>query len=603
LQPYASKNRARNYRCVAKEATPLLNRNTQNNRSPRSPWLVERMLIVALTTSLLGVRLILFELWAKLQPWKREQIMRASAQLFVRTLENLGATYVKFGQLLAMRPDFLPLVYIEELSRLLDNVRPFSTPVAIRIIEQELGQPLHKLFRSFSEEPIASASFGQVYRAELPDGQLVAVKVQRPGMERLVQADLKLMALMARIVDFTTLLLTVKMTEFYYEFKSYTLQELDYMVEARNIHRLYLDALDSELERIPAVHWDHTTARVLTMEYLEGIWVNDILEALAANDEDLLTSWSDEGLDLEVAASRLIYVLMRQAFLHGTFHADPHAANIVILKGNAIGLVDFGIIGTIGGDFQRNMFQLMRRMGEGSPSGAFASILRVLVPEGHVNLRSFKRDYESNMQDWLDTARDPLATISEKSVARLILANLLLIRRYGLHLPAAVARFYRSLLIADSVAIQLSPQMNMVTELRDIMTRISIERLIRNIRPESYWTALLGYESIFLELPGVISQLLDSEILTKTLEATHSLERNVLAAGHWVRLTMATLMRVAALVFSLAAVVLAVRRAAGTAQKVHLGSWSYEWWVLSLGLLVASVVAIWISRNIRGRSR
>ena len=559
---------------------------------------LRRMIRVNSAIVSVAIRLLLYHVGARWDSTNYERFMRAGADLLTKTLEDLGATYVKLGQVLAMRPDFLPLPYIEELSRLLDDVRPFPTPEAIRILEQDLGQRIHDCFQVFPDAPIASASFGQVYRAELRTGELVAIKVRRPGIERVVRADLRVMKVLSWVVDLSTVLMTVSMRDFYAEFKSYTAQELDYKLEARHIHRIRKNVEGNEIERIPRVHWELTTSRVLCLEFLEGIWVNEILAALNAGDEERLARWRGRGLDLELVSVRLLYVLMKQAFVDGFFHADPHAANIVVMDGNVIGLVDFGIIGTLGGDYQKHMFQFMRRVGERSPSGAFAAILRVLMPSDDVDLRSFKHEYESNMQSWLEASGDPTSPISEKTAAKLIVSQLSLIRRYRLHLPPAVSRFYRALLIADSVAIQLSPQIDVATEMGKIVSRLSLENALKQVTLEGYLQAFLGYQNMLLEVPRMFAEIAESRALESALRTVRSFDTGVLLIKRRLTLVAAYLLKLGALTLGLLTFV--------TIWKGRQGPSSIQLLASTVGLrypattlLVGAAGFLWFARRLR----
>lgn len=545
-----------------------------------------RILTAMLTISALTLRLALYALRARVEPRMADVLERRAARRLARTLERLGATYVKLGQLLAMRGDFLSAVYVEELAFLLDQVQPFPTAVARRTIEHDLGRTIGDLFESFDEQPIASASFGQVYDARLKGGDRVVVKIRRPDVEIIVRADLAAIAVLAWLIDLSTLMLTVSMRDFYREFQEYTNEELDYTLEARNIERLYRNAVDSEIERIPAVYWDLTRPRVLVLEHLQGIWVNDILAAWNAGDEETLAEWRAQGLDLGIVARRLLYVLLRQGFACGAFHADPHAANIVILRGNVIGLVDFGIVGRIGSDYQRYMFQLMRSMGEGNANGAFAAIVKVLTPGAHVNLREFKRRYEANVHAWFFTVTDAHAPVRTKTAARLILKNLALFRRFGLRLPAGVARFYRALLIVDSVVIQLCPEVDMAAELSMSMRQIAVDRLAGRLDPGRVLPAVLGYAGLLLDIPGAVSNWLESGLLTDSLESISSLDMGAQGAGRFMALSVAALLRAAGLVAMAGAVLLLMKPLPSVRPR---------------DLFVGGVMAMFASRAIRAR--
>jgi ubiquinone biosynthesis protein len=553
-----------------------------------------RMAIVSFRGTGLVFTILWCELAASALPGRRENLKRTAARSFAHTLEALGSTYVKLGQILAMRADLVPPPYVQELAYLLDKVRPFATERARQIIEDDLGRPIASVFASFGEQPIASASFGQVYEARLASGEHVAVKVRRPGIERMVRIDLLILSMIAWALDISTVMLSVSVREFYKEFREYTEQELDYRIEARNVHRIYENAQDSEIERVPKVFWHVTSTRTLVLEFLQGIWVNDLIAAIEARDEETLQRWRDEGLDLEVITKRLLYVLLRQAFVHGTFHADPHAANIVILEGNVIGLVDFGIIGSLAGDYQRNMYQLFRSMSEGSASRAFAAIVKVLSPSSNVNLRMFKARYESNMQRWLNVAHDSRATIREKSAGRLVFSNLVLLREFGLHLPPAVARFYRSLLIVDAVVLRLRRDINMVAELGRAVRQVTMDRLYERLHPARYGPAALAYGALLLEIPNALSEIFDSRLLVDTLEAVRSLETGLQALGRAAARFIAATLRTAGYVFFAYGVVIRFF------PELHL---SVRWFerLGATGFVVIGAAAIFLSRTVRSR--
>jgi ubiquinone biosynthesis protein len=252
-------------------------------------------------------------------------------------LDELGPTFVKFGQLLSMRPDVLPPDIIAELRGLQDDVRPFSFAEVEQTITEQLELPIEKLFVDFEESPMAAASIGQVHRATLPNGKRVVVKVQRPGAPRQIEADLSLLYQAARIakervraLDFIDTRALVD------EFARSIRQELDYRLEGRNAERFRRDFSGHPHLRVPRVYWSYTRARVLTLEFLEGTQLADI---------------EPEAFTME-ERRRLAYLVtevwMTMIFRHGFFHGDPHPANILVLGSpERIGLVDFGQTGTL----------------------------------------------------------------------------------------------------------------------------------------------------------------------------------------------------------------------------------------------------------------
>jgi ubiquinone biosynthesis protein len=252
-------------------------------------------------------------------------------------LEELGPTFVKFGQLLSMRPDVLPPDIIAELRSLQDDVRPFPFEAARQTIEEELEQPIERLFLEFEETPMAAASIGQVHRAVLPNGHRVAVKVQRPGAPRQIEADLSLLHQAAGIAkDRVRALDFIDSHELVEEFARAIRQELDYRLEGRNAELFRRNFAGHPHVRIPRVYWTYTRNRVLVLEYLEGTQVADVDE-----------------LSLTIEERRRLAYLMTEAwmtmiFKHGFFHGDPHPANILVLeRPDQIGLVDFGLAGKL----------------------------------------------------------------------------------------------------------------------------------------------------------------------------------------------------------------------------------------------------------------
>ncbi len=252
-------------------------------------------------------------------------------------LDELGPTFVKFGQLLSMRPDVLPPDIVAELRGLQDDVTPFAYEDARLVIEADLGLAVERLFLEFESTPMAAASIGQVYRATLPNGRRVAVKVQRPDAPRQIEADIALLYQAAKLakerirrLDFIDARGIVD------EFSRSIRQELDYRTEARNADQFRRDFAGNPRVRIPRVYWGYTTARVLTLEFIDGAQLADLADA-------------DYGEPERRRLAELITeTWLTMVFRNGFFHADPHPANILVLEGaEAIGLVDFGLAGKL----------------------------------------------------------------------------------------------------------------------------------------------------------------------------------------------------------------------------------------------------------------
>ncbi len=264
----------------------------------------------------------------------REIISLSRWERIRMALEELGPTFVKAGQIMSSRPDLLPHELIVELEKLQDSVPPFSGEEAKRLVEQELGKPISDLFYEFTDTPIASASIAQVHEAVLQGGEKVAVKVQRPRIEQIIEVDLEIMLHLATLMEKHLQGMDIlNPAGIVNEFERSIRKEIDFTIEATHIERFGNNFRGVQTIHVPKVYRNYTTRKILTMEFIDGIKVSN-LDALSksGNDPKTIASW---GTDL----------VLKQVFEHGFFHADPHAGNIMVLDNNIICFIDFGMMG------------------------------------------------------------------------------------------------------------------------------------------------------------------------------------------------------------------------------------------------------------------
>jgi len=426
-----------------------------------------------------------------------------------RFLERAGGAWIKLGQILAMRSDFLPPRMIDELAELLDNVPPFPYEIAKETIIADFGRPIEKVFATFPEKPIAAASFGQVYRAVLVTGQEVAVKVMRPGLKLIIRSDVLQLRVLAFFFDTFRLLGSIRLKTQIDQLERILHEEIDYHFEADNIRRAVEQSRHFRIMKIPRVVDHLCTARVLTMEFLTGIWINDILAAIHANDEAKLEEFYACGLNRKLVARRIFEIGLRQLFEIGNFHADPHAANIVVLKGNVIGYVDFGIVGQMDEELAESQSRYLEAVKDSRINDAARALSEtVLIPERFQRqLPEFRVRLANQIRDWIARINNPHSALRQKSIAKLLLDNIVLIRQFEFELTENTMRYYRALIIADVIVLELDADFDTVRGLNRYFHHREIRQLRIKANPQSVAGTSVDYFHLWMNGPRIARQL------------------------------------------------------------------------------------------------
>lgn len=374
-------------------------------------------------------------------------------------LEELGPTYIKLGQILSTRPDLVPVEFIQELSKLQDKVPPFPFGEVRKIIEAELNLTLEEIFVYFDEKPLASASIGQVHKAQIKNGDEVAVKVQRPGIQKVIEVDLEIMlhlaTLMERHVEELALHRPVKIVE---EFARTLEKELDYMIEAANMERVALHFLDDPQVYIPKVFREITTPRVLTTEFVDGIKVSEIKRL------------EEMGLDRKLITARGADVLLKQIFNHGFFQADPHPGNIFVLPGNVICLIDFGLVGAVDRRTKENFVDLIDSIVHKDETRIAKVFLRLTIWDREPEPRRFETDVSDFIMKHL---YKPLKDIE---IGKLLQHLLELASRHQLRVPPDIFFMMKALTTVEGVARMLDPDFDMIAKAKPFIEQIVLAR-------------------------------------------------------------------------------------------------------------------------------
>ncbi|HET8632009.1 MAG TPA: AarF/ABC1/UbiB kinase family protein [Thermomicrobiales bacterium] len=389
-------------------------------------------------------------------------------------LAELGATFIKLGQILSTRPDLLPPAYQREFARLQDNVPPVPAGVVEEVLGGELGRPVGEVFAAFDPTPLAAASIGQAHAATLHDGAAVVVKVRRPGIVEQVAEDLEIMqnlaAAASRRWEFASQYDLVGLAQ---EFAQTLQAELDYLREGRNAERFAANFAGDPAVHIPRVYWETTTSRVLTLERIEGIKIDD-LDALDA-----------AGIDRTALAERATRVILKMVFEDGFFHADPHPGNFFIEPGGRIALIDFGMVGTVDEDTRGRLVQLLLAVAGRDAERMVDAFLDLGVARGRLDRHLLRHDLDRMLARYYDR---PLGEIA---LGALLEEAFAVIRRHHLQLPANLALLMKTTVMAEGLGARLDPDFNLAAVLLPYAERL----ILREYSP-LLWARRLGQATL-----------------------------------------------------------------------------------------------------------
>ncbi|MBI2656829.1 AarF/ABC1/UbiB kinase family protein, partial [Candidatus Woesearchaeota archaeon] len=349
-----------------------------------------------------------------------------------RTLEKLGPTFIKLGQVLSIRPDLVPKKFSKELEKLQDSVPAFSFNEAKAIIEKDFGRSIEQLFLHFEKKPIASASISQVYKAILKTGEKVAVKVQRPNVKHIMETDIEIMFYFAKLLEkHVEKIRMYRPLKIVNEFKEWTEKELDFRLEARNAKRFYQNFKGSKTVHIPRVYDELTSERVLTLEFIEGIELHNIKDI------------RKKKLDFREIIKNGFNAVMNQVFVHGIFHADPHPGNIIVMKNNIVAFVDFGIVGYFDEELKNKCTDLLYGIVNQDEELIMDTLVSMGMESDNISYEQLKSDIGFIIQ--------PLqyASIKEIKVSKTIEEILDIALRHKLNVPASFVLFGKTIITLE----------------------------------------------------------------------------------------------------------------------------------------------------------
>jgi len=407
-----------------------------------------------------------------------------------QAMEELGLTYLKLGQFLAMRFDILPVEVCRELNKLFETVSPMMFVEVKTAVESELGGRLQDFFPTFNHDPLAAASVAQVHEAWTHANEHVAVKVQRPGIIRIFEADMRNLRRIAALADAFGLIGSISMKEVADEFANYTRREMDFITEGLTAERLRENAIPCEI--VPEIYWDLTTSKILTMEFIEGVSLSQISNMLDEKGADFVRDYLP-GLDLERSLHNLAFASLHQLFVTGFFHADPHPGNVLIREDNKVAFVDFGIFGSLT-DHQREILaSYIEQLAFGNINESFRYYSKLAIPTDETDALAFKREAKVVLTRWYQVSKRPDASIQERHLATSSGEMLKVLRRYRLRMSMDTLLFWRALIALDSSALRLSAHFDLLGELRDFFEQTRpgpVARVLELNTDQNRWVSL-----------------------------------------------------------------------------------------------------------------
>jgi ubiquinone biosynthesis protein len=390
----------------------------------------------------------------------REKVESLSrAERLRLALEELGPTFIKLGQALSTRADLLPPDFIKELVKLQDHVAPFAFPEARGVLETELKGSSSSIFRSIEPVPLAAASIGQVHLARLMDGEEVVIKIQRPGIRRVVEVDLEILYHLATLVEKHMSGWDLhRPTRIVEEFGRMLARELDYTIEAASMERFAAQFLHDSRIYVPKVFREATTVRILTMEYIDGI---------KASSLDRLRQ---DNYDLKEIASRGAELVMTQIFVHGFFHADPHPGNLTVLPGNVICFLDMGMVGRLDRETRERIVDLVTAVVRRDESALATALIRLTAWDDEPDRHELERDA-------LELAERHLyRPLKEMPLVKFVYQIFEVASKHRLRLPMDVLFLIKALGAIEGVGRDLDPEFNLIGNAAPFVERAYAER-------------------------------------------------------------------------------------------------------------------------------
>ncbi len=421
---------------------------------------------------------------------KKTNAFQSNAVRVKMVLEELGPTFIKLGQLLSIRPDLLPPNYLIELEKLQEQVTPVDFHKIKEIIESELNQPVSAIFSKINPNPIAAASIGQVHSGRLLTGESIVVKVQRPGVGKIVATDLEILGDIARFLESRTEWgRTFNIVSLVEEFSRTIRDELDYTIEAENADRFARHFQTDSSVKFPKVFWPYSSRQMLVLEAVAGIKVNDAVGC------------GDLEINKTLAAQNLVNAILKQLLIDGFFHADPHPGNIVLAPNGAILFLDFGMVGRLNNWMRERLVLLMLNLIQENINNLVDILIEIGDIKGNANRKALRHEIFYLFDKYY---HQPLNKIHIGIALRELLS---LAWSYHFKFPKELSLIARCLFLLESTISKLTPENSLLELSRPFGSKLIREQLNWRHLSKTSLTFFQDWLFLSLELPGRLKSI------------------------------------------------------------------------------------------------
>ncbi len=438
--------------------------------------------------------------WINSRSWLRRNVrskeynpkaVRNTPERLRMAIEELGPTFIKFGQILADRPDLISDNLRKELKKLQATAKPMSDTLAINLIEKELGGSIDDVFESFEKEHLASASIGQTYIATLKKGEKVVIKIQRPNIEDKIKLDLLLMDFLAKwTVKRYPELAVIDIVNVVSEFNEIIFKELNYLNEASNMMRFNDMFKSDDRVKIPEVYHEFTTKRLLVMEFIKGV------------PPDRLDQMKEMGINTSLVAKSGADIILTMILKHGFFHADPHAGNLFIMENNVIGFIDFGMVGNL----KQRHINFMAEFTMGIMKKDPKSLAKALLKLSDVRYFAQMEELEFEMEKVLQ--RYAFLPVAKINIGEMLQESINVVVKYHLHIPSSFFTLLKAIATIEKFAVNLDPDMALVSVMHKHAFQILTNRYGLKTIAGNLYHAVGDYISLIRDLPGEVNEIL-----------------------------------------------------------------------------------------------